>query len=242
MFKDGQPDLADNRLLAALPSADRERLRASLHRVELPFGKVVHETGAVRRHVYFPVSCVFSKQFVTSAGLAAEVASVGNEGVIGVPVLLGCTRTPVRTVVEVAGTAWCGAGDALHREFARNGILQNLVLRFTQALLVQIGQNAVCYQHHSAEQQFCLWLLLALDRARSDHLRLTQERIAETLGIRRETVSEVMRHLAGSGIIRHARGYIQVLDRRRLEGACCECYGVINREYARLLPRPCVLA
>lgn len=237
MRTDGQPDLASNRLLANLPGTDRERLLRYLHLVELPFGKVVHEPGTTRSDVYFPVSCVFSKQFTTAAGDAVEVASVGSEGLVGVPLLLGCTGTPVRTVVHVAGSAWCGNSAALRAEFVHSGALQNLVLRFTQALMMQMGQNAVCYQRHSVEQQFCLWLLLTTDRAHSNHLRLTQDLIAQTLGIRRPSVSEVASGLAYKGIIRHGRGYIEVLDRTRLESACCECYGVINREYARLLPQ-----
>lgn len=231
----GQPDPADNKILVALPRHDRERLLRYLHLVELPFGKAVHEPGTVRRNVYFPVTCVFSKQFVTAAGDAAEVASVGNEGVVGVPLLLGCTGTPVRTAVEVAGSAWCGDAAPLRHEFVHSERLQNLVLRFTQALMTQMGQNAVCYQRHSVEQQFCLWLLLTLDRAHSDGLHVTQDMIAQTLGIRRESVNEVTTRLTRRGIIRHTRGYIEALDRTRLESTCCECYGVINREYARLL-------
>ena len=235
MRADVQPHLTDNRLLAALPDTDRERLLRYLHLVELPFGKVVHEPGTARRNIYFPVSCVFSKQFVTATGHAAEVASVGNEGLVGIPLLLGCTNTPIRTVVQVAGSAWRADSVALREEFVHSGALQNLVLRFTQALMTQMGQNAVCYQHHSIEQQFCLWLLLALDRAHSDHLHLTQDLIALTVGMRRESVNEVVNRLAHKGIIRHLRGSIKVLDRTRLESTCCECYGVIRREYARLL-------
>ncbi len=237
MRTDGQPDLASNKLLVNLPGADRERLLQYLHLVELPFGKVVHEPGATRGDVYFPKSCVFSKQFTTAAGDAAEVASVGSEGVVGVPLLLGCTGTPIRTVVQVAGSAWCGNSAALRAEFVHSGALQNLILRFTQALMTQMGQNAVCYQHHSVEQQFCLWLLLTMDRAHSNRLHLTQDLIAQTLGIRRPSVSEITSRLAHKGIIRHARGCIEVLDRTRLETTCCECYDVINREYARLLPQ-----
>lgn len=236
MRTDGHPDLASNKLLADLPDTDRERVLRYLHLIELPFGKVVHEPGTARCDVYFPVSCVFSKQFTTAAGDAAEVASVGCEGVVGVPLLLGCTGTPVRTVVQVAGSAWCGNSVALRAEFVHSGALQNLVLRFTQALTTQMGQNAVCYQHHSVEQQFCLWLLLTIDRAHSNHLHLTHDLIAQTLGIRRPSVSEIISRLTHKGIIRHVRGYIEVLDRTRLESTCCECYGVINREYARLLP------
>lgn len=232
----GQTTLANNKLLMALPGADRERLLKSLHLVALPLGKVVHEPGTARRSVYLPVTCVFSKQYVTSAGGAAEVASVGNEGLVGLPLLLGANGTPIRTVVEVAGSAWCGDGAALRRELAQSSAFQNLVLRFAQALMTQMGQNAVCYQHHSVEQQFCLWLLLTMDRARSNRLHLTQELIAHTLGTRRESVNGVTNRLVREGIIRHVRGSIEVLDRSRLERACCECYGVINREYARLLP------
>ncbi|MGH8192509.1 MAG: Crp/Fnr family transcriptional regulator [Rhodanobacteraceae bacterium] len=235
MLARGQPDLADNKLLTALPRPDRERLLRHLHAVELPFGKVVHQPGTARRNVYFPVSCVFSKQFVTAGGNAAEVASVGNEGLVGIPLLFGCTSTPIRTVVQVAGSAWCGDGLALRQEFLHGGALQGLVLRFTQALMTQMGQNAVCYRRHSVEQQFCLWLLLTLDRAHSNCLHVTQDLIAQTLGIRRESVNEAANRLARKGIIRHARGRIEMLDRTRLESACCECYGAINREYARLL-------
>lgn len=237
MRTDGQPDQASNKLLEDLPGTDRERLLRHLHLVELPFGKVVHEPGTVRSSVYFPVSCVFSKQFTTAAGDAVEVASVGSEGLIGVPLLLGCTGTPVRTVVHVAGSAWCGNSAALRAEFVHSGALQNLVLRFTQALMMQMGQNAVCYQRHSVEQQFCLWLLLMTDRAHSNRLHLTQELIAQTLGVRRASVNEITSRLAHKVIIRHVRGCTEVLDRTRLESTCCECYGVINREYDRLLPQ-----
>ncbi|MBS0381319.1 MAG: Crp/Fnr family transcriptional regulator [Proteobacteria bacterium] len=235
MRTDGQIDLADNKLLATLPGTDRERLRRYLHPVELSFGKVVHEPGTARRNVYFPVSCVFSKQFLTATGDAAEVASIGNEGMVGIPLLLGCTHTPIRTLVQVAGSAWCGDSATMRQEFVRNEALQNVIFRFTQALMTQMGQNAVCYQRHSVEQQFCLWLPLMLDRTRSYHLHLTQDLIAHTLGIRRESVNEIISRLARRGVIRHECGCIEVLDRARLERASCECYGVINREYARLL-------
>jgi CRP-like cAMP-binding protein len=236
MHTDGQPHLANNKLLAALPDPDRECLRGNLHLVELPFGKVVHEPGSARQNIYFPVSCVFSKQYTTAAGDAAEVASVGSEGLVGIPLLLGCTSTPIRTVVQIAGSAWCGDSDALRGTFVHSGALQNLILRFTQALMTQMGQNAVCYQHHSVEQQFCLWLLLTMDRAHSSHLHLTQDLIAQTLGIRRPSISAIVSRLAQRGIVRRVRGYIEILDRTRLESTCCECYGIINREYARLLP------
>jgi CRP-like cAMP-binding protein len=230
--------LAGNKLLEALPGIDQERLSGHLSLVTLPAAKVVHEPGTARHSVYFPVSCVFSKQFVTSDGDAAEVASIGNEGLVGIPLLFGSTRTPIRTVVQVAGSAWRGDGATLHREFTRSGALQNLVLHFAQALITQMGQNAVCYQHHRVEQQFCLWLLLNLDRVSSNHLHLTHEVIGLTLGIRRTGISEVINHLQREGIIQHGHGCIEVLDRARLENACCECYDVIKREYARLLPQP----
>lgn len=228
--------LTGNKLLAALPGSDRARLRECLNRVELPFGKVVHEPGTTRRLVYFPLTSVFSKQYVTATGDAAEVASVGNEGLVGLPLLLGRAGAPIRTVVQVAGSAWCGDKVPLRQELARGGALQNLVLRFAEALMTQMGQNAVCYQRHSVEQQFCLWLLLMLDRVHTDHLRATEELIAQTLSIRRESVSAVTGRLAREGVLRHARGYLEVLDRPHLERRCCECYGVITREYARLLP------
>lgn len=230
-----QPDVTGNKLLATLPSPDRERVAKLLRPAKLVAGRVVHAPGTVRRTVYFPVDCVFSKQFLTAAGDAAEVASVGNEGLVGVPLLLGSTGTPLQSVVEVAGMAWCGDGASLRAEFTRSGAFQNLVLRFTQALMTQIGQNAVCYQHHSAEQQFCLWLLLALDRAHSNHLQVSQERVGQTLGMRRESINGIVQRLARNGIIRHTRGHLEVLDRPQLEQRCCECYAVINREYARLL-------
>ncbi|MGH8111697.1 MAG: Crp/Fnr family transcriptional regulator [Rhodanobacteraceae bacterium] len=236
MHTNVQPDLANNKLLAALPGLDRERLRGCLTLVELPFGKVVHEPGTARRSVFFPIDCVFSKQFATSAGGAAEVASVGNEGLVGIPLLLGCTNTPMRTVVQIAGSAWRGDGAVLREELGRSVALQSLILRFTSALMVQMGQNATCYQHHSLQQQFCVWLLLMLDRTRSLHLHLTQELIARTLGTRRESVNEIAGRLTREGAIRRGRGFIDVLDRARLERACCECYRVISREYARLLP------
>lgn len=236
MYTHIQSELADNKLLSALPHTERERLQRYLRRVKLPFGKVVHEPGTTRRDVYFPIDCVFSKQFVTADGGAVEVASVGREGLVGVPLLLGCTGTPIRTVVQVAGSAWCGPGAELHQELTRDPALQNLVLRFTQALMIEMGQNATCYQHHSVEQQLCLWLLLMQDRTGSTHLRFTQDLIAQTLGVRRESVNEAIQRLAGHGIVRNGRGSIEVLDRAGLEAASCDCYRVITREYARLLP------
>ncbi|MGH8111702.1 MAG: Crp/Fnr family transcriptional regulator [Rhodanobacteraceae bacterium] len=233
---DVRPALMGNKLLAALPETDREHLRRHLRRVEVPFGEAVHTPGTRRHRIYFPVDCVFSAQFVTAAGSGAEVASIGNEGLVGLPLLLGASGTPSRTVVQVAGSAWCGDGIVLRDEFSRSVALQHVVLRFTEALMIQMGQNAACYQHHSIEQQFCLWLLLMLDRTRSSHLHVTQEFVALTLGIRREGVNEVASRLMRDGIIRHTRGSIDVLDRARLERACCECYGIISHEYARLLP------
>lgn len=229
--------LTDNKLLAALPRADRERLRANLRLVVLPFGRAIHRPGVQRTSVYFPIDCVLSKQFLTSSGDAAEVASIGNEGLVGTPLLLGATATPLYTVVEVAGSAWCADAMTLRRELERSADLRSLVQRFVAAEAIQIAQNAICYQHHSIEQQFCLWLLLLLDRSQSPLLHLTQDVIGRTIGVRRESINEVISRFARRRVIRHARGVLEVLDRQALEQACCECYAVITSEYARLLPR-----
>lgn len=236
MSADDQQSQTGNKLLNALPSGDRARLLPHLRRIELPFGKVIHAPGSARRRVYFPVNCVVSKMYVTEAGDFAEVAIVGNEGLIGIPLLFGCTNTPVLSLVQVAGSAWYGDGSAVRREFEQSGGLRSLTLHFIQAVSTQMGQNAVCYRHHRVEQQLCCWLLLLLDRVHSDPLRVTQQLIAQTLGIRREGVNAAVGHLQRSGILRHTRGCIEVLDRSHLESACCECYFVMKREYERLLP------
>jgi CRP-like cAMP-binding protein len=225
-----------NHLLAALPKADMLRLLAGLKLVPLALGEVLYESGIALRHVYFPVDSIVSLLYVMSDGASAEIAVVGNEGLIGVSLFMGGETTPSRAVVQSAGYAYRLTGQVLKEEFVRAGAMQHLLLRYTQALITQMAQTAVCNRHHSLDQQLCRWLLLSLDRLNSNQLVMTQELIANMLGVRREGVTEAAGRLQAAGLISYSRGHITVLDRPRLEQRSCECYTVVKKECDRLLP------
>lgn len=225
-----------NRLLAALPAVDFERLQPHLTLVPLPLGEVLYESGSQLRHVYFPTNSIVSLLYVMADGSSAEIAVVGNEGLIGVSLFMGGETTPSRAVVQSAGHAWQLTGQILKEEFTRAGAMQHLLLRYTQALLTQMAQTAVCNRHHSVDQQLCRWLLLSLDRLPSNELVMTQELIANMLGVRREGVTEAAGKLQDAGAIQYSRGRITVLDRSALEARTCECYAVVKAESDRLLP------
>jgi CRP-like cAMP-binding protein len=226
-----------NHLLAAFPPFERERLFHRLELVPMPLGKVLYESGDVLRYVYFPTNCIVSLLYVLADGGSAEISVVGNEGMIGIALFMGGETTPSRALVQSAGFAYRLAGQELKDEFHRNGEVQLLLLRYTQALITQMAQTAVCNRHHSVDQQLCRWLLLSLDRLPSNQLVMTQELIANMLGVRREGVTEAAGKLEKLGVIRYARGRITVLDRPKLELLCCECYAVVKKESDRLLPR-----
>jgi CRP-like cAMP-binding protein len=227
-----------NQLLAALSPAERERIFPHLQLVPMPLGKVLYESGDTLRYVYFPTDCIISLLYVLADGASAEISVVGNEGLIGIALFMGGETTPSRAIVQSAGQAYRLAAQLLKDEFHRNGSMQLLLLRYTQALITQMSQTAVCNRHHSVDQQLCRWLLLSLDRLSSNQLTMTQELIANMLGVRREGVTEAAGKLHKLGIIRYARGRITVIDRPRLEERCCECYAVVKTESDRLMPRP----
>jgi len=231
-------DPQQNHLLAAFSPAERERLFPHLELVPMPLGKVLYESGDVLRYVYFPTNCIISLLYVLADGASAEISVVGNEGMIGIALFMGGETTPSRAIVQSAGFAYRMAGQQLKDEFHRNGEVQLLLLRYTQALITQMAQTAVCNRHHSVDQQLCRWLLLSLDRLTSNQLVMTQELIANMLGVRREGVTEAAGKLDKLGVIRYARGRITVLNRPKLEQLCCECYAVVKIETDRLLPRP----
>jgi CRP-like cAMP-binding protein len=230
------PDPTENKLLAALPEAEWLSWRSQLERVEMPLGQVVCESGGTLSHVYFPTSAIVSLLYVMENGASAEIAVVGNEGIVGISLFMGGNSTPSRAVVQSAGQ-----GLRLDAEIMKNGFdgsvpVMHLLLRYTQALITQMAQTAVCNRHHSLDQQLCRWLLLSLDRLRGNELVMTQELIANMLGVRREGVTEGALKLQHLGLIRYVRGHITVLDRPGLESRSCECYSVVKREYDRLLP------
>jgi CRP-like cAMP-binding protein len=226
-----------NGILAALPKEVFDRLLPDLKPVSLPLGKVIYESGVKLDHVYFPVpDCIISMLYVLEDGASAEIAVVGKEGMVGIALFMGGDTTPSRAQVQSAGYAFQLKGDALKKEFERHTELQNLLLRYTQALITQMTQTAVCNRHHSVEQQLCRWLLLSLDRLSSNELAMTQELIANMLGVRREGVTEAAGKLQDQGLISYRRGHIEALDRQGLEKKVCECYAVVQKEYARLLP------
>lgn len=228
----------DNHLLAALSPAERERLIPHLKLVPMPLGRVLYESGDVMRHVYFPTDCIVSLLYVMENGASAEISIVGNEGLIGIALFMGGETTPSRAIVQSAGHAYRLIGRELKEEFHRNGQMQLLLLRYTQALITQMAQTAVCNRHHSVDQQLCRWLLLSLDRLSSNKLTMTQELIANMLGVRREGVTEAAGKLQKLGVIRYSRGQITVLDRKKMEQLCCECYEVVRKETDRLSIRP----
>jgi len=229
-------DPRQNHLLAALPYGDYERLRPHLDHVQMPLGEVLYTSGGELPYVYFPTTCVVSLVYVMANGASAEIAVTGNEGLLGVALFLGGHTAPNQAVVQVAGDAHRVAGKVIKSEFDKGGPLQHLLLLYTQALLAQMAQTAVCNRHHSLDQQLCRWLLLSLDRLSSGELTMTQELIANMLGVRRQGVVEAARNLQKAGLIDYQRGHIRVLDRPGLEARVCECYGVVRREYDRLLP------
>jgi CRP-like cAMP-binding protein len=224
-----------NHLLAALPMAEFERIASSLEPVAMPLGQMLYEPGGQLQHAYFPVSSIVSLHYVLESGAAASVASVGNEGVLGVSLFMGGDTTPSSAVVQNGGQAYRLDRRVLKQEFDRTGALQRLLLRYTQALLTQMSQTAVCNRHHSVEQQLCRWLLVTLDRVPSGEFSMTQELVAGMLGVRREGITEAAGRLQAEGFIRYRRGHIAVLDRAGLQTRVCECYGVVKKEFGRLL-------
>jgi CRP-like cAMP-binding protein len=224
-----------NRLLAALPDPEYARLEPHLELVPMPLGEVLYESGGRLQHVYFPTNSIVSLLYVLENGASAEIALVGNEGILGISLFMGGETTPSRAVVQSAGFGYRLNAKRLKSEFNRAGPTLQLLLRYTQALITQMAQTAVCNRHHTIEQQLCRWLLLSLDRLASDELTMTQELIANMLGVRREGVTEAAGKLQRLGLIRYVRGRIEVLDRPGLEKAVCECYRVVKTEVDRLL-------
>ena len=224
-----------NQLLAALPGADYQRMRPELELVPLTLGAALYESGSEQDHVYFPTDSIVSLLYVMQDGSSAEIAVAGCEGLVGIALFMGGETTPSRAVVQSAGNAYRCTDKFLKSEFERGGPLQHRLLRYTQALLTQMAQTAVCNRHHTVEQQLCRWLLLSLDRLPSNELTMTQELIANMLGVRREGVTEAAGHLQAAGLIHYSRGRIVVLDRAKLEARVCECYAVVKRESDRLL-------
>jgi CRP-like cAMP-binding protein len=222
-------------LLAALPEPEWSRWQPRLEQVELPLGQVLYESGGTLSHVYFPTTAIVSLLYVLENGASAEIAVVGNEGIVGISLFMGGESTPSRAVVQSAGQGVRLEASVLKDEFNRAPVL-HLLLRYTQALITQMAQTAVCNRHHSLDKQLCRWLLLSLDRLEGDVLVMTQELIANMLGVRREGVTEGALKLQRAGLIDYARGRIKVLDRAGLEKRSCECYAVVRREYDRLLP------
>lgn len=229
------PTPQQNHLLAALPADVQQRLQVNLELIPLPLGKVVYESGDALRHVYFPIDAIVSLLYVMEDGASAEISVVGNEGLIGVAVFMGGESTPSRAIVQSAGYAFRLPGRQFKDEVNRHGEMLHLMLRYTQALLTQMAQTAVCNRHHSIDQQLCRWLLLSLDRLPGDQLTMTQELIANMLGVRREGVTEAAGKLQKLGVIEYSRGHIRVLDRCKLEQLSCECYAVVKKETDRLL-------
>jgi len=225
-----------NHLLAALSTQTYERLEVDLELVTLPLGQSLYESGDALRHVYFPTDSIVSLLYVMENGASAEISVVGNEGLVGIAVFMGGESTPSRAIVQSAGHAYRLPGQRLKDEFNRHGELLLLMLRYTQALITQMAQTAVCNRHHTIDQQLCRWLLLSLDRLQSDQVRMTQELIANMLGVRREGVTDAAGKLQRLGIIEYSRGHIKVVDRARLEALSCECYEVVRKETERLLP------
>ena len=230
------PDLKLNHLLTALPESLWRRWEPLLERIDMPLGQVIYESGVTLGYVYFPLTAIVSLLYVMENGASAEIAVVGNEGIVGVSLFMGGQSTPSRAVVQSAGAGCRLQARVLKEEFDKAGPVLHLLLRYTQALLTQMAQTAVCNRHHSLDQQLCRWLLLSLDRLQGDELVMTQELIANMLGVRREGVTEGALKLQKAGLIRYGRGHMTVLDRIGLEARTCECYGVVKREYERLLP------
>jgi len=227
---------AQNHLLDALPKTEYERLLPHLELIAMPLGEVLYESGGRLKHVYFPTTSIISLLYVMEDGSSAEIAVVGNEGILGISLFMGGETTPSRAVVQSAGFGYRLKSQLLKDEFNRNGPVLRLLLRYTQALITQMAQTAVCNRHHSVEQQLCRWLLLSIDRLAKDELTMTQELIANMLGVRREGVTEAAGKLQRAGLIDYSRGRIKVIDRLGLEKRSCECYQVVKNEFDRLLP------
>jgi CRP-like cAMP-binding protein len=225
-----------NSLLAALPAAELQRWLPHLEPVDLPLGQVLYESGSTLSHVYFPTTAIVSLLYVMEDGASAEIAVVGNEGIVGISLFMGGESTPSRAVVQSAGKGVRLKAQLMKDEFNRAGPVLHLLLRYTQALITQMAQTAVCNRHHSLDQQLCRWLLLSLDRLQGHELVMTQSLIANMLGVRREGVTEGALKLQKAGLIRYTRGRITILDRKGLEERTCECYAVVKKEYDRLLP------
>jgi CRP-like cAMP-binding protein len=226
---------SQNHLLAALPAADFERLAPNLEFVPMLLGDILYEPGGQMQHAYFPTTAIVSLHYVMETGASAESAGVGNEGVVGISLFMGGNTTPSSAVVQTAGHGYRLAGRLLKQEFSRGGLMQSLLLRYTQALITQMSQTAACNRHHSVEQQLCRWLLLTLDRMPTNDLVMTQELVASMLGVRREGITQAAGSLQEAGIIRYRRGHISVIDRSGLEARACECYAVVKQELDRLL-------
>jgi CRP-like cAMP-binding protein len=228
-------DAKKNQLLAALPDSEWQRWLPQLELVEMSLGQVIYESGSTLGHVYFPTTAIVSLLYVMEDGASAEIAVVGHEGVVGISLFMGGESTPGRAVVQSAGQGYRLKAQAIKDEF-KQAPVQHLLLRYTQALITQMAQTAVCNRHHSLDQQLCRWLLLSLDRLQGNQLVMTQELIANMLGVRREGVTEGALNLQKAGLISYSRGRITVLDRPGLEQRTCECYAVVKKEYDRLLP------
>ena len=228
------PHPSQNHILAALPTAEFEALAPTLELVPMPLGQMLYEPGSQQRYAYFPTTAIVSLHYVTESGASAETAGVGNEGMVGVSIFMGGNTTSSSAVVQTAGHGYRMERSNLKQEFARAGLLQSLLLRYTQALMTQMAQAAACNRHHSVEQQLCRWLLLTMDRLPDRELVMTQELVASMLGVRRESVTETAGQLQLAGYIRYRRGHIAVLNRAGLERHACECYGVVKKELERL--------
>lgn len=233
---DKSPDPRKNHLLAALPDAEWQRWLPQLEAVEMPLGQVLYESGSTLNYVYFPTTSIVSLLYLLENGASAEIAVVGNEGIVGVSLFMGGESTPSRAVVQSAGHGYRLRAGLMKDEFNRAGPVLHLLLRYTQALITQMSQTAVCNRHHTLDQQLCRWLLLSLDRLQGNDLVMTQELIANMLGVRREGVTEAAGSLQAAGLISYVRGHITVLDRPGLEKRTCECYAVVKKESDRLLP------
>jgi len=230
------PEIKQNLLLASLADAELENWLPDLEFIQMPLGKVLYESGEIEKYVYFPTSAIVSILYVMENGDSAEIAVVGNEGVVGISLFMGGNSTPSRAVVQSAGSGFRLNAKAMQDQFAEFGSVTHLLLRYTQALITQMAQTAVCNRHHSLDKQLCRWLLLSLDRLSGNELVMTQELIANMLGVRREGVTEAAAKLQKAGLISYTRGRIEVLDRVGLEKRSCECYAVVKAEYDRLLP------
>jgi len=226
---------SQNHILAALPTAEFERLAPHLELVPLLLGESLYEPGGQLRHAYFPTTAIVSLLYVLESGSSAEIAGVGNEGIVGISLFMGGDTTPSSAVVQTAGHSYRLPGRLVKEEFNRAGLLHRVLLRYTQALLTQMCQTAACNRHHSIEQQLCRWLLLTLDRLPSNELVMTQELVSSALGVRREGITEAAGNLQRAGVIRYRRGHITVLERSGLEAGACECYAVVKKEVNRLL-------